>query len=237
MNKNNKIICLILAGGFHQRISHIIGNTPKVLLEYKGKPLIDHLIEKIPKNIPIFITTNEKFNKDFNEWKKTIKRRSVSILFEKNISKKEKMGAVSSIDYWIKSRNIEEDLLVIAGDNYFGFNLNDFLKSYDNKTTLIAIYDIKDKKRASDFGVLTVKDREVVSFEEKPKKPKSSLISVGCYIFPKETFPILSDFCKRRRDNLGDFIDHLLKKQKINSYLFKDRWFDIGTEIKKGNNY
>ncbi|PIU23357.1 MAG: hypothetical protein COT13_03515, partial [Chloroflexi bacterium CG08_land_8_20_14_0_20_45_12] len=52
--------CLILAGGFGTRLYPSTLNQAKALLEYKGKPIISHIVDKVPQHIDIMISTNKK---------------------------------------------------------------------------------------------------------------------------------------------------------------------------------
>jgi len=65
---------IILASGFGTRLYPLTINTPKCLLEYKGKPIINHMIDKIPEHIDILVTTNKKFETYFRRWQKTLYR-------------------------------------------------------------------------------------------------------------------------------------------------------------------
>ncbi|MFC1902783.1 sugar phosphate nucleotidyltransferase [Chloroflexota bacterium] len=108
--------CLILAGGFGTRLyPHTIKRT-KGLLEYRGKPLLTRIIDNISQDISILVTTNRRFESDFNHWVKTINR-PIEICIEEAQSEQQKLGTVPSTDYWIKNKNITEDLLVIAADS------------------------------------------------------------------------------------------------------------------------
>jgi len=228
------LICLILAGGFHNRIHSIVGDKPKALLRLKGKPLITYLVEKIPENIPVLITTNKRFEVDFYRWEINLTR-SVEICVENFLSEKEKIGAVSAIDFWIKQKAIDNDLLVLAGDNYFEFDLHRFITAYDGKNTLVAVHDIADKEKAKQFGVVELEKKKIVKFEEKPENPKTSLVSTGCYMFPQRIFPLLAQFCNKKRDNLGEFIAYLVNQERVGAYIFNELWLDIGTEISQIN--
>ena len=66
--------CLILAGGFGIRLYPLTINRAKALLEYKGKPLVTHIVAKVPENIDILVTTNRKFEADFRQWQRSLSR-------------------------------------------------------------------------------------------------------------------------------------------------------------------
>jgi len=221
--------CLILAGGFGTRLYPLTINRAKALLEYKGKALISHIVAKIPENIDIMVNTNKKFASDFHQWQGTINRK-VEILVEEVLSEDQKLGAVGSLNFWIKSRPIAEDLLVIAGDNYFEFDLAGFIARYDGKHTLVAVCDIGDRSKASQFGVVQLDGNRIAELEEKPARPKSSLVATACYIFPPRIFPNLSRYCAEgKRDNLGSFIAYLIDKDEVHACTFTELWLDIGS--------
>jgi glucose-1-phosphate thymidylyltransferase len=221
--------CLILAGGFGTRLYPLTINRAKALLGYKGKPIISHIVDKIPQNIDIMVNTNKKFEADFNQWQGTINRK-VEILIEEVLSENQKLGAVGSLNFWIENKPVVQDLLVIAGDNYFEFDLAQFIARYDGKHTLVAVYDISDKGKASQFGVVQLDGHRIAEFQEKPAKPNSSLVATACYIFPQRIFPLLHQYCQQgKRDNLGSFIAYLIDKDEVHAYTFTESWIDIGS--------
>jgi glucose-1-phosphate thymidylyltransferase len=221
--------CLILAGGFGTRLYPLTINQAKALIQYKDKPLITHIIDKVPTNVDILVSINKKFEASFLQWQESLNRR-VEICVEAVWTEGQRKGAVSSLDYWIERKHITEELLVIASDNYFEFELTEFIVSYDGKNTLVAVYDIGDKSRASQFGVVRLDGHRIIELEEKPAEPKSSLIATACYVFPPRIFPLLSKYCSQgKRDNLGSFIANLITVDEVHSYAFTEFWIDIGT--------
>lgn len=221
--------CLILAGGFGTRLYPLTINTAKALLEYKGKPLLTHLIDRIPQDIDVLISINRKFEADFQQWREVIDR-PVQFCVENAWSDEQRKGAVGSLNYWVKHQNITEDLLVIAGDNYFEMDLSRFTIAYNGDRVLVAVYDIGDRNKASHFGVVRLDGDKIVELEEKPNRPKSSLVATACYILPPRIFPHLAQYCSQhKRDNLGSFISHLAAIEDVHSYVFYNLWLDIGT--------
>ena len=223
--------CLIMAGGLGTRLYPLTTSKAKALLEYGGKPLLTHLVNKIPRDMDILISTNRKFEADFLQWQQGIGRQ-VEIGIEEAWTEEQKKGAVSSLNFWIDGKGIKEDLLAIAGDNYFEFDLSEFIAAYNGNNTLVAIYDLSDKSKASQFGVVQLKGHKIIELQEKPAKPKSSLIATACYIFPPQIFPHLSRYCSEgKRDRLGNFISYLIDTDEVHSYLFTELWLDIGSEV------
>jgi glucose-1-phosphate thymidylyltransferase len=220
--------CLILASGFGTRLYPLTKSKAKALLEYRGKPVISHIIDKIPQDIDILVNINRKFEADFRRWQETMGR-AVTLCVEPVLTEEQALGAVGSLDYWIKAKNITDDLLVIASDNYFEFDLRKFIAAYTGKHTLVAVYDIGDKSKAGQFGVVRLEGNRIIELVEKPIKPESSLVAIACYIFPPRIFSLLFQCCTEGRDNLGNFISYLVEIDEVNAYTFSDIWFDIGS--------
>jgi len=140
--------CLILASGFGTRLYPLTLNKAKALLEYRGKPLLTHIVEKIPPNLDILITTNRKFERDFYRWRESVGR-EVEIGVEDVQTEEQRKGAIGSLAFWIKQKDIKEDLLVLACDNYFEFDLSRFIAAYDGGDTLVAVHDVGDRTKAA----------------------------------------------------------------------------------------
>lgn len=221
--------CLILAGGFGTRLYPLTINRAKSLLYYEGKPLLTHIVERIPQGIGINIATNKKFETEFLNWQESVDR-EVELCFEHATADEQKKGAVGALHFWIMEKRISDDLLVIAGDNYFGFNLVNFIDAYNGKRALVAVHDIDDEVLAAQFGVVEIEGNKIIGFEEKPTRPRSTLVATALYIFPPRLFPILDQYCSRgTTDNLGDFISYLVDSGEVHAYVFVEPWLDIGS--------
>jgi glucose-1-phosphate thymidylyltransferase len=226
--------CLILAGGFGRRVQPAIGDRPKALLEHLGKPLLSHIIQKVPLQIDVFVSTNKRFETDLLLWRETVDR-PVEVLVETALNEEQKPGALSSISYWVEDKHIREDLLVIASDNYFEFDLKRFLSAYNGKNALVAAHDVGDPKKAQNFGVIRLEGNKIVEFTEKPPRPSSTLVATACYIFPPRVLNICIDYCRQgKKDVLGSFIAHLVATDEVFGFPFQEKWFDVGSEINTG---
>jgi len=221
--------CLILASGFGTRLYPVTESTSKGLLPYKGKPVINYMIEKIPEEIEIYVNTNKKFESQYRNWQITLDR-NISLFIEPVIYEEQSFGAVGSLEYWINNNTINDNLIVFASDNYFEFDIQEFLSSFDGIHTLIAVNDIVDKEAARQFGTVKLTGNKVVELVEKPEEPESSIIATACYIFPSRVIPILHEYCSSgQTDHLGDFINYLVYFDEVKAYKFSELWFDIGS--------
>ncbi|HLD57280.1 MAG TPA: sugar phosphate nucleotidyltransferase, partial [archaeon] len=140
---------------------------------------------------------------------------------------------IGALDYLVSSQGIDEDLIVIAGDNLFDFRLKELVNYYNKKKCpVIAFYDMQDLEAAKRFGVAELdKDDKVVDFSEKPETPKSTFVSTGCYIFPHEALAMISTYLKDKNnhDAPGYFISWLYKRLPVYGFRFKGKWYDIGS--------
>ncbi len=227
--KQEKPTVLLLAGGFATRLWPLTEKRAKPLLPLAGKPLIRHIIDGLPEDFPIIISTNQQFEAAFLVLKEDYPDRDLQIFIEDSASDKHKKGALAATALVIERFGISTPLLLIAGDNYFGFSLQDFWNSYTGKT-LLASYDTKSLEAAKQFGVLSVENGKLASFVEKPLDPPSTLISTGCYLFEPDHLAHIADYSQIAADNLGGIFEYLLeKKAHIKVFPFEEEWIDIGS--------
>jgi len=223
----------ILAGGFATRLWPLTEKRAKPLLPLAGKPMIAHLVEKIPAEIPVTVSTNAAFEKGFRDWIATLDRPNINLVVEHTKHDGEKLGALGAVAQWVREENIDEDILLLTGDNFLGFSLEDFLAKYRSPAAILAAHDIGDLIRASAFGtVLTHPEmpHKIIGFEEKPKEAKTTLVSTGCSIIPKEVLPVLVAYAAEHPDNVGGIFEELLRKgHEVESFRFTDPWLDIGS--------
>lgn len=220
----------ILAGGFATRLWPLTEKRAKPLLPLAGKPILTHIVEKIPPGIPVTISTNATFAAGFAAWKETCER-PITIVVEQTTKDTEKLGALGAVAQWLEQEHIADDVLLLTGDNYFGCSFGRFLDTYHEGIPLIAAHNIHDKKKATTFGIVTVQDGNCVSsFEEKPQNPTSTLVSTGCSILSQQILPILTEYARHHPDNVGGIFEELLRNNtRIECFIFTEPWFDIGS--------
>lgn len=221
----------ILAGGFATRLWPLTEHRAKPLLPLVGKPILTHIIEKLPREFHVTVSTNAAFEEHFIEWQKQQKM-PVTVYIESALHDDAKLGALRAVADWITRENVREDILLLTGDNYLGFDMATFLASYHVGTPLLAAYDIGDLEQAKKFGtvVLGKNGTTIDAFEEKPQAPKSTLISTGCSILPAATLPILVEYAQTHADNIGGIFEEFLRRsQPVNAFTFTEPWFDIGS--------
>ncbi len=228
---------IILAAGYATRLEPLTLTTPKPLLEVGGRSIIDRLIDKISALSDVSSVTvviNAKFFDKFVSWKNgSSYNEKITLLNDGSTHNDNRLGAIRDLMLGTDSIGSGEDLLVIAGDNLFDFGLDKFIKfARDHKSgTSIALYDIGSIELAKSFGVLKIDGgNRVVSFEEKPKEPKATLISTGIYYFPKEKIEMTGKYSKigGKLDAPGYYISWLVNNDEVYGCPFTEDWYDIG---------
>jgi len=229
---------LILAAGYATRLYPLTLHQPKPLLEVGGKPIIEYILEKIDEISEIdqiYIVTNNKFKPHFDEWLNNYQnKKSIKILNDGTLSNDDRLGAVGDINFVIQNENIDDDLLVIAGDNIFDFSLTELTKIKNEKNaSVMAVQDLKDPNLiANKFGNITLdQENKIVDFEEKPEYPKSSLAASATYLFTKDCLIEVNNLL-RENPNLdapGNLIKYLISKKSVYGYIVEGLWYDIGS--------
>lgn len=234
----NKMKCIILCAGYSTRLYPLTLDQPKPLLPIAGKPMVEHILEKISQVDDIdevIIVTNQKFYDNFRNWKRKFSfSKPIKILNDGTESNKDRLGAVGDINFVIKKEEIDDCVCVIAGDNLFKYNLNKLFDLHKEKQeSVVALYDVLDKSiAAGKYGVVELDDKnKVIEIEEKPEEPKTSIVSTACYIFSKDVVLGLVDHLKEEKlDNIGDFIKWIVENKELYGIVYKEKWFDIGTK-------
>ena len=228
---------IILAGGYAKRLWPLTKNKPKQLLLVCGRPMIEYIMEKleVQEDIDkIAISTNEKFEDNFKEWLLGYKSsKDIELVIEPTLSEKNKLGSVGALGYLIKEKNIDEELMIIGGDNLFEFDLRDLINYYrEKKGNVVALYDLKSIQKARSYGVAKVdEEMRIIDFVEKPEKPPSTLVSTACYMLSQEGVRGILTYlgAGENPDAIGFFIKWLIKRERVFGFAFSGRWFDIGS--------
>lgn len=233
---------LILAGGYATRLHPLTRDRPKSLLTIRSKPIIEHIINKLESLAQIdeiLIITNQKFLKQFQDWIDGFPSiKPIKLINDDTTNEKDKLGAIGDIALAIGEEKIEEDLLVIAGDNLFNFSLQGFIDFAHKRRpqNSIGIYNLNGRPRFSNgagkFGVVQLNgDEEIIDFQEKPTNPINSFLVATCiYFLPEEKLRLISEYLSQNNNNdaPGHYISWLAKLDGVYGYTFEGDWRDIG---------
>lgn len=228
---------LVLAAGYGTRLYPLTKEQPKPLLPVRNKPLINYIIkqiEKVNEVEKIIVVCNDRFYSKFRKWRRKYHfDKEIKILNDLTTSNADRRGAIGDIIFSLDELNLQEDLLVVGGDNLNSLNLNRFISFAKKRNACsIVLYDVNNKEKAKRFGIVGVdRNFRIKNFQEKPANPASTLAATCIYYFPKETLPLLFTYqasVAGKKDATGLYINWLSKKIPVYGFRFAGKWFDIG---------
>jgi glucose-1-phosphate thymidylyltransferase len=232
---------LILAAGYATRLYPLTLNKAKPLLEVGGKPIIawlaDHLVA-LPNLKTIFIVTNDKFAKDFQNWADSYRRKHPKVNFkiinDGSTSDDDKLGAIGDINFVLTRENITDtDLLVLAGDNLFSEPLQRFVEFARETEATVALYDVSDLEAMKKYACVTTDASGVITdFEEKPQKPQTTLAAIALYYYSRQMLPLFITYLAggNNPDQPGRFLQWLYKRKPVKTFQITGQWLDIGSK-------
>lgn len=224
---------IILAAGYATRMYPLTLNFPKPLLEVGGKKIIDHLLEDGERSgIERFVVvSNHKFISLFREWAEG--KDNVMVLDDGSVDNEHRVGAVKDIEFAIEKAGINDDTLILAGDNVLDFSLSSFIEYGKAKgTSCIMRHRETDKARLRKTGVVTIDQSDLVlSMEEKPKEPKSEWAVPPFYYYVKEDLPLIKEGIENGcgTDAPGSFVSYLAERRPVHAFLMPGKRFDVGS--------
>ncbi len=228
---------LILAAGYGTRLAAVIKDTPKPLIPINNRPMIDYIVDKlraISSLTEVVVVSNNKFTGHFEKWAATRRDVKIRVVNDGTNTPEDRLGSVGDINFVWARETVLDDWLIIGGDNLFDQDLKVFMDFAAKHVPAITIglYDTHDIAGATKFGVVGVdNNKRVVSFQEKPAKPLSSLVTMCLYYFPKVTLAYLPEYLSQSKalDAAGSYIQWLSEKKNVYGFNFEGKWYDIGS--------
>ena len=232
---------VILAAGYATRLYPLTLNQPKPLLPVAGKAMVDHVLKclaPIEAIDHVYVVTNEKFAVHFEEWAKNRDTSEfsapVTVVNDHSTDDTNKLGAIGDLHLVLKSQNVEDDVIVVAGDNLFSEGLGDYGRMCaETNAPVLGVYDVGSLEEATKYGVVEPNDDgHIVSFEEKPAEPKSTLIGIALYHYPKAVLPLIDQYIAdgKNPDQPGRLIQWLYPQMPVYTWSVPGTWYDIGSK-------
>jgi glucose-1-phosphate thymidylyltransferase len=229
---------ILLCAGYATRLYPLTKDKPKPLLPVADRPILNYLLERlshVSDTDRTFVITNEKFSAAFRAWQKGLGAAGagVEVLSDGTTTNENRLGAIRDIAYVLKEKKVEDDILVLAGDNLFDFDLRHFVAQASRKRphASIGVYDVQDLKLASRYGLVeTASGGRITRFLEKPAQPTTTLASTGVYFFPREHRVFLDRYLAslENPDAPGHYISWLVSADQVFAFSFQGTWYDIG---------
>lgn len=226
--------CLILAAGYATRLYPLTENFPKPLLTVKGKTILDWLIDDIASinEIDEFVViSNHKFAHFFTDWAKE-KPQKITVVDDNTSDNETRLGAVCDIQFAIEKLGLDDDMLVIAGDNLLDFSLTSFAEyAVKKKASCIMRYFEPSREKLVKCGVVEIDENDkILSMTEKSPNPKTNWCCPPFYFYSKEDARLIGKGIESGcgTDAPGSFIAWLASVTNVYAMEMPGKRFDIG---------
>lgn len=226
--------CVILAAGYATRLYPLTENFPKPLLKVGEKTILDWLLEDIHTSSSVdeyIVISNHKFAPHFQAWADT-HTLPITVVDDGTNSNETRLGAVRDIQFAIDQLKLDDDLLIIAGDNVLDFSLVKFIYYAKEKNTSCTMrYFEADPKRLRKSGVSELGGGDLLlSLEEKPAQPKSNWCTPPFYFYKAEDVRKIKDAIEDGcgTDAPGSLAAWMCKHTTLHSMEMPGSRYDIG---------
>ena len=226
--------CLILAAGYATRLYPLTENFPKPLLEVGGKTILDWLVDDIDTAGEIdeyVVISNAKYASHFEVWASR-KPQKITVVNDGTFSNETRLGAVKDIQFAIDTLALDDDMLVIAGDNVLDFSLTEFIRYAKEKyTSCIMRYYEPDDKKLLKCGVVTVDEADrVIEMTEKSPTPATHWCCPPFYFYTKSDARLVPQGIKNGcgTDAPGSYIAWLCTQTSVHAMEMPGKRYDVG---------
>jgi len=224
---------LVLAAGYATRLYPLTLDRPKPLLEVGGRPMLDHVLERLQEMgvDETIVVTNAKFTPHFEEWASG--RDGVRIVNDGTTSNDDRLGAIGDIGFVLDRIGLDDDLVVVAGDNLFGDDVSGFpVYGREVNAPVLAVHDVGDLSRMREYNQVDVDgEGRIVFFEEKPEEARSTLAGVALYFYPRHSLSLIREYLDGglNPDQPGRLIEWLYPRTSVYTWRLPGKWYDIGS--------
>src|SRR5438552_4737197 len=232
---------IILAAGYATRLYPLTLARPKPLLPVAGKPMIEYVLDNLSPIgglDRIYVVTSAKFASHFQQWADNYPasnpKLDFTIVNDGSTDDSNKLGAIGDLHLVLTRERVDYDIIVVAGDNLFSEPLTDFGQFCRAKQApVLAVYDVKDLEQIKKYNAITLAaDGRITFFEEKPKKPSSTVTGIALYFYPRSTLPLIKQYVTEGNnpDQPGRLIQWLYPRLPVYTWMVPGLWFDIGSK-------
>jgi glucose-1-phosphate thymidylyltransferase len=224
---------LVLAAGYATRLYPLTLDRPKALLEVGGKPMLDRLLERLEASgvDETIVVTNAKFTPHFEEWAKD--RTGVTVVNDGTTSNDDRLGAIGDIAFVLDELNVDDDLVVVAGDNLFSEDISGFgAYGLDVDAPVLAIHDVGDLSLMREYNQVEIdSEGRVVFMEEKPENARTTLAGIALYFYPRRALPLIRQYLAEGNnpDQPGRLPEWLHTRTPVYTWQVPGEWYDIGS--------
>lgn len=230
---------VVLAAGYATRLYPLTLDRPKALLPVAGRPMLEHVLARlapIAEVDTVYLVTNAKFARHFREWAAGYDAggRDVRVVDDGTTSDEDKLGAIGDFELVLRTEAVDDDVVVVAGDNLFSEDLGEFGRyALERRAPVLAVYDVGSLEAIRSYNAIEVDDDgRIAFFEEKPANPKSTLTGIALYFYPRDVLPLVHRYVAEgnNADQPGRLVEWLYTRTPVYTWRVPGIWFDIGSE-------
>ena len=232
---------IILAAGYATRLYPLTLTCPKPLLSVAGKPMIDYVLDNLAAIgglDRIYIVTNAKFADQFQAWANQYRATKAKLKFiiinDGSTDDSNKLGAIGDLHLVLTREKVNDDLIVVAADNLFNESLEGFGRFCREKNApVLAVYDVGNLEDIKKYNAISIDaDDRITFFEEKPKKPTSTITGIALYYYPQATIPLIHRYIAEGNnpDQPGRLVQWLYTRTPVYVWNVPGLWYDIGSK-------
>jgi glucose-1-phosphate thymidylyltransferase len=209
-----------------------------MLLPLAARPMLDYLLDRVDEIADldeIHLVSNARFAAQLRDWAaRRSGRLPVRVLDDGTTSNEDRLGAIGDIRFTLERADLSGDLFVVAGDNVIGYDLRDYVRFWrESGGSAIALRDEPDPELIKQYGVVELDETDrVVSFEEKPAAPRSTLAATAAYLYSADHVELIPQYLDSGNppDAPGNFVAWLHSRASVFGYRFTGDWLDIGNK-------
>lgn len=208
---------IILAAGEGKRLRPFTETIPKVMLPVANKPIIHHVVDSLVANgiAEIIIVVGYKKESIMQHFKSYDQ---ATIHF---VTQDKQLGTAHAL--FQAEEHITDSFLVLSGDNIIGEE--GVKKIIENPSDYVML--IKEHAHPSKYGVVSIKNNELINLVKQPKQDMGTFISTGIYKFPLKIFDYIKQFAKQGNYSLFSIIDYLLDQKTKITVEKSNLWLDV----------
>ena len=232
---------IILGAGYATRLYPLTLDRPKPLLAVAGKPMIEHVLDNLATVGDIdhvYVVTNAKFAGHFQQWADRYRadrgRADFTIVNDHSTDDSNKLGAIGDLHLVLTGEHIDDDIIVVAGDNLFSHSLEEFGEfCRERNVPVMAVYDVGDLEEIKKYNAIEVEaDGRITFFEEKPARPKSTLTGIALYYYPKSALPLIRQYVEEGNnpDQPGRLVQWMYARTPFYTWRVPGIWYDVGSK-------
>jgi len=232
---------LILAAGYATRLHPLTLTQPKPLLHVAGKPMIEYVLDNITpiQGIDqVFVVSNSRFIDPFQNWAALHRRKSLpyelTLIEDGSTDDSNRLGAIGDLHLVLEKAHVQDDLIVVAGDNLFSQPLTGFGEACRARNApVLGIYDVGSLDLARKYNNLEVEDGgRLLRFEEKPAHPASTLVGIALYYYPQHILPLIRQYVSEGNnpDQPGRLVQWMCPRTPFFTWQVPGLWYDIGSK-------